>query len=441
MTLAFVVVLSLLLPFARAADPKNESPTPAPTSNPASAGPAPAFVIPPAAQAAAGKPFDPIAATDAYLATIPADQRAKSDAYFEGGYWLRLWGFLLSAAISLGLLASGLSVRIRRLAERLTRFRWLQPLVYGACYLVIVTALTFPLTIYEDFYREHAYGLMVEPLGQWLGEQAIGLLVNAVLGGIAVFLLYLMLRKVRGAWWLWAGAGTTLFLLFVVTIAPVFISPLFNRYKVLDDPAVREPILSLARANRIPAENVYVFDESKQSNRISANVSGALGTMRISMTDNLLTRCSPGAVRAVLGHEMGHYVMNHVYKLVLMLGIVFLISFAATAWGFERLRTRFGIESISDPAGLPLIVLLMSSCVFVLTPVINTIIRMHEAEADAFGLNAAREPDGMAEAAIKLAEYRKMKPGPWEEFIFYDHPSGYDRILRSMTWKAENTAH
>lgn len=429
---AVLVALSLLLPLAHAADPKSDSPVPVA---------APAQVIPAGAQVVPGKPFDPVAATDAYMATMTPEQLAKSDAYFEGGYWLQLWSFLLSAAAALVLLGTRLSVRIREFARRLTRFVWLQPLIYGVIYLLIMSALTFPLALYEGFYRERSYGLLTQSLGEWLGEQAIMLAVNAVLGGIAIFFLYLILRKVRNAWWLWAGVGTTVFLLFLVTISPVFLSPLFNKYKILEEPSLRDPILSLARANRIPADNVYFFDASKQSNRISANVSGAMGTMRIALNDNLINRCSPQAVHAVMGHEMGHYVMNHVYKMVLMFGIVLLSCFAITAWGFAGLRERFGIESIADPAGLPLIVLLMSTCVFALTPVINTIIRVQEAEADAFGLNAAREPDGMAEASLKLAEYRKMKPGPWEEFVFYDHPSGYDRILRAMTWKAENTPH
>jgi len=140
---------------------------------------------------------------------------------------------------------------------------------------------------------------------------------------------------------------------------------------------------------------------------------------------------------------MGHYVLNHVYKLLIELALVMTIAFAFVAWGFNRITARYGrawgIRSIADPAGLPLIVLLMTTYFFVMTPVKNTIIRTQETEADAFGLNAAREPDGFAEGALMLSEYRKIHPGPWEEIVFYDHPSGYNRILMAMTWKAEQT--
>jgi STE24 endopeptidase len=390
--------------------------------------------------------LDPVAATEAYIARLTPEQVAKSDAYFEGGYWLRLWDFLLTAGLSLVLLTTGLSARMRNAAERLVPFRFGQAsfrtLLYGAQYFLFMTILSFPLTLYEGFFREQKYGLVNQSLGPWLGEQAIGLAVGAVLGGVAIMILYAILRVVQKSWWIWASVSAVALLFVVLALAPVYIAPLFNEYHTLDDPKFRDPILSLARANEIPAQQVYVFDASKQSKRVSANVSGALGTMRISLNDNLLNRCSLASVRAVMAHEMGHYVMNHVYKGLTELGLVLTIGFAFCAWSFDRIVARrgpaWGIRSIADPAGFPLIVLLLSIYMFVMTPVTNTIIRTEEIEADAFGLNAAGEPDGFAEASLMLSEYRKMRPGKWEEIVFYDHPSGYNRILMAMTWKAEH---
>jgi STE24 endopeptidase len=139
---------------------------------------------------------------------------------------------------------------------------------------------------------------------------------------------------------------------------------------------------------------------------------------------------------------MGHYVLNHVFKLLLQIGLLIVAGFAFVRWAFDRVAGRWGsgwgIRGIADVAGLPLLVLLLSIFFFVLTPVTNTMIRTQEIEADIFGLNAARQPDGEAEVDLKLGEYRKLKPGPVEEFIFFDHPSGYSRILMAMRWKAEN---
>jgi STE24 endopeptidase len=390
--------------------------------------------------------LDPVAATEAYVARLTREQIAKSDSYFEGGYWLILWNFLLSAALSLILLTTGLSARMRDFAERLVRLPLgqapAQTLVYGAQYFLFTLILSFPLSAYDGFFREHKYGLSNQTFGAWLGEQGIGIAVGAVLGGVAIMILYAILRRVRQAWWIWASVASVALLFVVSALAPVFIAPLFNTYHTLDDPKVRDPILSLARANEIPAQQVYVFDASKQSKRVSANVSGALGTMRISLNDNLLNRCSLASVRAVMAHEMGHYVMNHVYKGLIEMGLVLTVGFAFCAWAFDRIVARrgaaWGVRSIADPAGLPLIVLLLSTYMFVMTPVTNTITRTEEIEADAFGLNAAGEPDGFADASLMLSEYRKMHPGKWEEIVFYDHPSGYNRILMAMTWKAEH---
>lgn len=388
--------------------------------------------------------FSPQAATEEYLAKMSPEQVAKSDAYFEGKYWLQLWNFLLTSGLSLILLTTGLSARMRGAAERLLKFRWapLQTLIYGAQYLLFMTVLGFPLTLYEGFYRERQYGLMNQTLEAWLQDQAKAIVIGAVIGGIAIMILYGILRRVQQSWWIWASVASLALSFVLGMLAPVFIAPVFNHYTYLDDPKIRDPILSLARANEIPAEHVYVFDASKQTKAVSANVSGALGTMRISLNDNLLNRCSLASIKAVMAHEMGHYVLNHIYKGLLERGLLLTIGFAFCAWAFNRIVARrgtaWGIRSIGDPAGLPLIVLLFSAYFFVMTPVSNTITRTEEIEADAFGLNAAAEPDGFADVALILSEYRKMRPGKWEEIVFYDHPSGYNRILMAMTWKAEH---
>jgi STE24 endopeptidase len=395
-----------------------------------------------AASGPAAPRLDPVAATEAYVAKLTPEQISKSNDYFEGGYWLQLWSFLLSAALSLILLASGLSAGMRNLAERTVSFRWAQTLLYGVQYLLFVTVVSFPLTLYSGFFREQKYGLVNQNLWEWLTEQGIGLAVGAVLGGVGIMILYAILRRVKQSWWIWASVASVIYLFLLGALAPVYIAPLYNKYHTLDDPKIRDPILSLARANEIPAQQVYVFDASKQSKRVSANVSGALGTMRISLNDNLLERCSLASVRAVMAHEMGHYVMNHVYKGFLASGLVLTVGLGFCAWAFDRIVARrgaaWGVRSIADPAGLPLIVLLLSAYYFVMTPVTNTLTRTEEIEADAFGLNAAAEPDGFADAALILSEYRKMHPGKWEEIVFFDHPSGYNRILMAMTWKAEH---
>ena len=386
--------------------------------------------------------FDPVAATEAYLAKLSPEQRARSDAYFEGGYWLQLWGFLYGAAVAILLLATRLSAGMRDLAARFTRVRVLQTALYWLGYLVVTTVLSFPLTVYEGFIREHKYGLATQTFSPWLGDQAKALAIGAVLGAVALMAIYAVIRRAPRTWWLWGAGVSVVFMIFTIAIAPVFIEPVFNKYTPLTEKKVKDPILRLARANGIPATDVFVFDASRQTTRVSANVSGFLGTQRIALNDNLLKRCSLPEIESVMAHEMGHYVLNHVSKAALQFGLLIVVAFAFVRWAFDRVAarwgSRWGITGVADVAGLPLLVLLMSVFFFVVTPVTNTIIRTQEIEADIFGLNAARQPDGEAEVDLKLGEYRKLKPGPVEEFIFFDHPSGYNRILMAMQWKAEN---
>lgn len=380
------------------------------------------------------------AATQAYLETVPAEKRARSDAYFEGGYWIVLWRFLWSSLGLLVLLQTGWSARLRDAAARVTSRTFLQPALYWLAFASFVFLFALPLGIYTDFVREHQYGLSTQTFGAWLTDALKGLGVELAIGAVGTAVFYAAVRRAGRAWWLW-GAGVAVgFIAVGAALGPVYIAPLFNTYVPVQEEAVREPVLAMARANGIDADQVWQMDASRQTTRISANVSGLFGTERITLNDNLLNRTSRGAVLAVMGHEIGHYVLNHTYELLLSLGLVIVAGFAVVARAFPVLAARFGrwrVGGAADPAGLPLIVLLFNAYMLLATPVINTIVRSNEHEADVFGLNAARQPDGFAEAALLLGEYRKLHPGPIEELIFFDHPSGYTRIRLAMRWKAE----
>jgi STE24 endopeptidase len=383
---------------------------------------------------------DPATATRAWLDTVPADKRAKSDAYFEGTYWLILWNFLVGAAISIFLLATRISARLRDFAERTTRFRFLQVILYAIPVLLLVYILGFPLNVYERFFREHAYGMATQNFGQWFSEQMVMVAVDVIVTSLLLIGLYAVFRRAPRTWWVWGTIVAIVFTILGIMLAPVYIEPLFNTYKPLNDLAISEPILAMARANQIPVTQVFEFDASRQTKRVSANVSGFLGTTRIALNDNLLEKCTLPEIREVMAHEMGHYILNHSFKLVIYFSIFFLLGFAALRAFFQgavqRWGESWGVQGIADLAGLPLLTLIFSAVFFLLTPVVNTAIRVTEREADAFSINTSREPDAFAKVALKLGEYRKLDPSPLEEFIFFDHPSGRARIRMAMDWKA-----
>jgi STE24 endopeptidase len=427
--------LFLLLPL-RAGAQAAPSPRDAPAST-AITGP---IGVPPAAQAS--DHFDPEAAARAYLAIIPTEVRRRADAYYQGLCWLSFWDFALGAVIGVGLLASRLSSGMRTIAERLTRFAAVQTFLYWTEYTLLTAILTFPLSVYEDYFREHYYGLATQTFGPWLGDQLKSLLVSIVLGGLFATALVWVVRRVPNTWWIWGSAVSMVFIVFTILISPVYLVPIFNKVTLLHDPTVTDPVLRMARANGIPARDVFEIDASRQSTRMSANVSGFGSTMRITLNDNLLRRGSPEEIEAVMGHEMGHYVLHHVYNTIIFAVLVITIAFAflrwSLGWCLGRWGQAWGIRGVGDTAVIPLAAILMSTFFFVGLPFLNTFIRTQEYEADIFGLNASRQPDGFAQAAIHLGEYRRMEPGPIEEWIFFDHPSGYSRIYSAMRWKAEN---
>lgn len=394
------------------------------------------------AAASAAQGFDVEAATRAYLDTLQGAARARSDAYFEGGYWLPLWGALI------GILTYWLMLRFRwsaawsGWASRVTRRPWLQPALYAVPFTIAGAVLTLPWTLYVAFFREHQYGMSNQTFAEWLQEWSIMLGVGVVIGAIFFAIIYAVIRNSPKRWWLWGTVATGALLAVMILLAPVFIEPLLNKYTPMKAGSVRSEILRIAHEQGIPTNDVYVVDASRQTKRISANVSGLGPTVRIALNDNLLNRSTLGGIKAVMGHEMGHYKLHHIQKLLLYLTLMALAGFLVTYWAVPKLLARhgerWGVREVSDPGSAPVFMGLLALLGIPGGILFNSIIRYHESEADAFGLEAAREPDGFAMTAMQLSEYRKIEPAKWEELIFFDHPSGRTRVHMAMAWKAEN---
>lgn len=393
-------------------------------------------LAPVAAQAAA---FDAETAARAYLDLLDGPARARSDAYFEGGYWLLLWGTLVSAGIDVLFLRLRFAARLRDRAERASPRRWLQVWLVALGYLAAGSLLSLPWAIYSGYLREAQYGLMNQPFGGWLAEHLLDTGISALLSSALIVGFYWALRRAPRYWWLAGSAIFTAGAALMLTVYPVYVAPLFNTYTELPQGPVRDRILAMAAANHVPAEHVYVYDASRQTSRISANVSGLGPTVRISLNDNLLNRTSEPEIAAVMGHEIGHYVLGHNWRLLVVLGllagVVCYLLHRVVPGMVRRYGPRWGVRSVDDPASMPVFGVALSVLALLATPVTNTIVRLNESAADAFGLDAAREPDGFAMSAMRLSEYRKIEPGWIEEALLYDHPSGATRVRMAMAWK------
>ena len=292
--------------------------------------------------AAIAPAFDIEAASRAYLDTLSGAARAKSDAYFEGGYWIILWDALVAVASYLVMLRFGWSARWRGWAERATRWKFVQALIYSVPFIIVGTLLALPWGIYTGFLRENQYGLMNQSFAGWLGEQGIMLGVGVVTTSLLIAVVFAVIRRWPGRWWIGATAAIVAMLLLFVMITPVFISPLLNKYTPMAAGPMRDGILTMAHAQGIPAENVYVFDASKQTKRVSANVSGLGPTIRISLNDNLLHRSTPEGIKSVMGHEMGHYVLDHIEWMIAQFAVLIAAMMFVLWWSVPRVIARFG---------------------------------------------------------------------------------------------------
>ncbi|WP_242077128.1 M48 family metallopeptidase [Brevundimonas diminuta] len=384
--------------------------------------------------------FDPAAATAQWLATLSPQETARAIAYTHGSHWLILWSFLVSAMVAWIIVRTGLLVAIRSRIERRRRRPVLASFVVAAVYSAMSWALTLPWSIYQGWWREKQYGLTSQALGGWLGEAVIGAAISVVATSLLLVAIYALIRRARRFWWAWAAGVTAAFIVIGLVLAPLLIEPIFNTYTPAPNGPVRDAVVTLAKQTGTPSDKIFIYDGSKQSDRYTANVSGLFGTARVAMSDTMFKQGADLAeVRGVVGHEMGHYVRAHILWTVGILVLLSVLAFWLTDRLYpvaHRLLRADRVGDISDPAGLPVLALVLAFLGVLGTPVFATMTRTMEEDADHFSLVHANEPDGLSKALIKTAEYRAPSPSAIEEFLFYDHPSVENRIRRAMEWKA-----
>jgi STE24 endopeptidase len=379
----------------------------------------------------------------AVCAAAPGAETARSGEdlareYSRGNYALYFAGEAGSFALLGAVVASGLSVKFREWAQRAARGPNRIAFLTAAILTVFLSVASLPLHIYSSYFREKRFGFARQTVLQWLGDWAKGLGIEIVLGGILITILYAVTRKFPRRFWLIAAAVAILYMVATVAIAPVFLAPLFNKFSPLPDSALRSRLLEVAHSQGIDASDVFEVDASRQSAHTNAYVAGLLGTERIVLYDTLLKTHTPREVVAVLGHEMGHYVLHHLWKGLALASLGIL----AACWLVRSLFPRLTSLKISDPAGLPLALLIVSAFSFLSTPIGDGFSRKLEHEADAFGLQAVRDPDAMETAlrkfnTVDLSEY---DPPSFIELWYYTHPSLRHRIEFCEEWKRTHAA-
>lgn len=384
--------------------------------------------------------FDAAAATAAYLAQLPPELHVKAAHYTHGKEWMLLWSTLVGVLVAVIVLRWGVLVRLRQRIEASKPRPWLAAFVVMLVFSIQESVLSLPWTIYADWWRETAYGLTSQGFVGWFDEWAVQLGIGAVTTAILFTVIYQLIRKAPRTWWLWGGAVATAFAFVFLVLSPVFIAPIFNQYTPAPPGPVRDTVAAMAKANGVPSDKIYIYNGSKQSNRYTANVAGLFGTARVAMSDVMFKKDADLAeVKAVVGHEMGHYVEQHMVWISLAFGALLTLAFFLMNRLFPlvvRLTGAQGVTGVGDPAGYPALSIVFTLLVLLATPITNSIIRIGESRADAFSLQRFNEPDGLARALVKTIEYRAATPSRLEEVIFYDHPAVGNRVRRAMDWKA-----
>jgi STE24 endopeptidase len=384
--------------------------------------------------------FDPAAATAAYLAQLPPEVHVKAANYTHGKEWMLLWAALVSILVGVIVLRLGVLVRVRDKIEARKPRPWLAAFVVMLVFSIVESVLSLPWSIYADWWREKSYGLTSQGFVGWFDEWAIQLGIGAVTTAILFTVIYQVIRKAPRTWWLWGGLVATAFAFLFLVLSPVFVAPIFNKYTPAPPGPVRAAVVAMAKANGVPSDKIYIYNGSKQSNRYTANVAGLFGTARVAMSDVMFQKNADLAeVKAVVGHEMGHYVEQHMVWISLAFGALLTAAFFLIDRLFPwvaRVTGARGVTGVGDPAGNPVLGIIFTVLALLATPITNSIIRIGESRADAFSLQRVGEPDGLARALVKTIEYRAATPSRLEEVIFYDHPAVGNRVRRAMDWKA-----
>jgi STE24 endopeptidase len=366
---------------------------------------------------------------------VPVPQPSeKAMRYYRSGNLLWIIDTAWGMVVPIFLLFTGVSARMRNWALKAGR-KWFFALgIYWLLFLVLIALLNLPLSYYEEFVRQHAYGLSNQTLAKWCSDSLLSLVIIGIAGILLLWIPYLLLKRSPQRWWLYCSVVVIPIIFIVMVISPIWISPLFNNFGPMKDKSLESSILALGEKAGIEGSRVYEVNKSVDTNAVDAYVTGFLGTKRIVLWDTIIQKLNRKELLFVMGHEMGHYVLGHVWKLVLFSSILILITLYAAyrvAVGIiTRFRHKFGFDRLSDIASLPLLLLLMNLFSFIVSPIDLWYGRHLEHEADRFGLEITRDNHDAAMAFVKLQQENLSNPRPGLLYKLWraDHPVLGDRI-------------
>ena len=361
----------------------------------------------------------------------PSEQAMR---YYRSGNVLWFVEQAWSIVVLVLLLATGLSAALRNAAQRIGRNWFFTIVVYFALFTIVTTIVDLPLSYYTEYVREHAYGLSNQTFGKWFGDTLKSLAVACIVGGLVMWVPYLLLRKSPRRWWLYTAIALVPFIVLANLVAPIWIAPLFNKFEPMQDKVLEQKILSLAGRAGIEGSRVYQVNKSVDTKTLNAYVAGLFGTKRIVLWDTTLKRMTDRELLFVMGHEMGHYVLHHVWQAiafsVVIIAASLYVAYLTAGAVIARFGRRWGFTSLADVASLPLLLLLMSAFGLVVTPLQLAFTRHLEHESDRFGLEITQTNHSAGTAFVKLQQDALANPRPGLLYKIFreSHPPLGERI-------------
>jgi STE24 endopeptidase len=380
--------------------------------------------------------------------TLPPDLYKKAHDKSQIDFRLQLIGFIYGLIVLWIILRWKLAAKYRDWAEKASGRRFLQALIFSPLLLITSAVLGLPLDIYSETI-EKKFGISVQAWSSWSWDWIKAQLISIVVFTILIWILYMVIRRSPRRWWFHFWLVSLPIVIFIFFISPWVIAPLFNKFEPLQQ---KEPKLTAAleqmvqRAGEdIPPERMFWMGAGEKTTALNAYVTGMGSSKRIVVYDTTIAKMNAQQIVFVAGHEMGHYVLYHVYKLIgsfaLVLLLLFYLGYRSIGWVLARWGEGWEIRALDDWASLPALLLLLSIFAFLANPLLNAISRHYEHQADQYGLEVTHglTPDSSQVAAqafqilgeVNLAD---PDPNPLDVFLFYNHPSIPSRVQYSLTY-------
>ncbi|WPC40589.1 M48 family metallopeptidase [Clostridium sp. JS66] len=356
---------------------------------------------------------------------------------------VNLWIFstAMSLLIPIIFLFSGLSSFTRNYCLGKSKNLLIIMFLYFLIYSIINTIIDFPLDYYSSFILKHSYGLSDQSFIKWVVDYFKSFAIYTLVGACFVSIPYLLIKRFPNYWWFNLGLLLIPIIAFVTFISPMYIDPIFNKYEKIQDTTLERKIYEELDRASIKNCKVYQVNKSVDTKEMNAYMTGIFNTKRIVLWDTTIKNLTDRETLGILAHEMGHYLMGHVWKSIVLGGIlsvfIFYLVNKGSIWVIDKSGGIFGFTKLCDIASLPLLILMLNIFMFIAQPAINTYTRYTEKEADRFELELTKDNEASASAMIKLHETSLVLPSPGIIYKLwnYDHPTFEERVKFANSYK------